>query len=123
MLSDRVCLVSFNDELLCEGALDVREGHGAAKEAHVQAMILLAQLAETASAARTRRRDGNALSHAEVLDVGTQAIDHTRNLMAQSHRLLDANRAKTSVLVIVQIGAANATECDFDANLVNAQSG
>ena len=75
VLSDRVCLVSFNDELLCEGALDVREGHGAAKEAHVQTMILLSRLAEAARAAGARRRNGNALTHCEVFDVCPKRAD------------------------------------------------
>ena len=53
MFADGVGLVGFNDELLGKGALNVREGHGAAKEAHVQTMILLTHLAEAATAART----------------------------------------------------------------------
>jgi hypothetical protein len=39
-------LVAFNDELFCKCPLNMREGHGTAKEAHVQAMVLLTQLAE-----------------------------------------------------------------------------
>ena len=70
MLAYGVCLVAFNDELFGKCALNVGKGHGAAKEAHVQAMVLLTQLAEAASAARTRRRDGNALSHSQMLDIG-----------------------------------------------------
>ena len=51
MRANRVRLVAFNDELLSKSALNVGEGHRTAKEAHVQAMVLLAHLAETASAA------------------------------------------------------------------------
>ena len=44
-------LVALNDELFGKGALNVGEGHGTSKEAHVQTMILLTQLTKAACAA------------------------------------------------------------------------
>ena len=75
MLSDGMGLIGFNDELLGKGALNVWEGHGAAKEAHVQTMILLTHLAKAARTAWARRRNGNSLTHCEVFDVRTQRAD------------------------------------------------
>jgi hypothetical protein len=69
-------LVSLDDELLSECALNMGEGHGTAKETHVQAMILLTQLAKATRAAGTRRRDGNALTHSEVFDVCAQGVNN-----------------------------------------------
>ena len=42
--------------------------------------------------------------------------------MPQSHRLLDAHHTKTAVLVIVQIGAANAAKRHPHAQLASAQN-
>ena len=123
MLADGVCLVGFNDELLGKGALNVREGHGAAKEAHVQTMILLTHLAEAARAAWARRRNGNSLTHCEVFDVRAKRADHARNFMPECHRLFNAHSTKTTVLVIMQIRTTNAPKRNVHTNLIGAHVG
>ena len=46
--------------------------------------------------------------------------DDARDLMPQRHRLLDANDAEAAVMVIVQVGAADAAIGDLDADLARA---
>ena len=41
--------------------------------------------------------------------------------MSQGHGLFNADRAKTTMLVVMQIRAADATKSNFDANLITAQ--
>jgi hypothetical protein len=62
VVGNRVGLVTLDDQLLRERALNVGEGHGAAVKTHVQAMVVLARLAKTTMAAGARGRNGDALA-------------------------------------------------------------
>ena len=116
-------LIGLNDELFSKRALDMREGHGAAEKSHVQAMVVLPQLAVSAGAARTGWRDGNALAHFKVFDVSAKGTDHTRYFMPQCHGLFDSHSAKATVLVVMQIRTANATKGNIHPNLIGAHGG
>jgi hypothetical protein len=117
----RVGLMALDHDLLAKSALNVREGHGAAVKAHVQAVVVLAGLAVAAMAAGPRGRDGDALPAHKPTDFGPPAVDDARDLVAQGQGLADAHRAKAAVLVVVQVRAADATESDFNAQLLVAQ--
>ena len=52
VVSHRMRLAGTDHQLLAEGALNMRERHGAAVKAHVQAMVVHAGLAKAAAAAR-----------------------------------------------------------------------
>jgi hypothetical protein len=101
----------------------VREGHGAAVKTHVQAVVVLACLAKAAVAARARGRDGDALAYLDAGDRCAETIHNARNFVAQSDGLFDAHSAKAAMLVVMQVGSANAAKGHIHAQLVLAQSG
>ena len=86
-------------------------------------MVVLSCLAKAAVAAGARRGDGNALALGHAADTRTHPIDHTRYFVAQGDGLLDAHSAKAAVLVVVQVGAANAAIGHIHTQLVLAQGG
>ena len=116
-------LVALDDDLLAEGALDMREGHGAAEKSHVQAVVVLASLAEAALAAGPRGRNGDPLAYLQAGDCRAHCVDHARDFMAQGHGLADAHRTKAAVLVVVQVRATDAPKGDLDPQLLGPKLG
>ena len=119
-LGDLVALRGEGDEALAEGALDVRERHGAAVEAHVQALVRQALEAVGAGAAGTARRDGDAVADREALDAFPECDDPAGDLVAEDHRLAQPHGAEAAVVEVVQVGAADAAGLDRDLDLAGA---
>jgi len=113
-------LVRLDHQLFTERSLDVRETHGAAVKTHVQALVVLAQLAIAAFEAGPRRRNRHALADAEAFHAFAQRRHHPGDLVAQGHRFLDAHRTETTVLEIVQIRSADAAKGDPHLQLTRA---
>src|SRR5260221_11734953 len=70
--ADRKALRLVGDERFGEGALDMREAHGAAVEAHVETVIFLSGEAEAAMPAGPARIEGDAVAR---LDAGHAGAD------------------------------------------------
>ncbi|MND39747.1 hypothetical protein D3C80_304730 [compost metagenome] len=115
-----VALVCFGDEALAECTLNMRHGHGGAIKAHVQALVLLALQAEFAMVAGPARRYGNTVANSQTGNPLSQSLDGTGHLMAKDHRLTHAHGAETAVIVIMQVGAADAARLDGDLDLSRA---
>ena len=118
VIGNRVGLVALDDQLFAERALDVGKRHGAAVKTHVQAVVVLTRLAKAAVGARARGRNGNALAHRQASHLRAQCLNDARHLMAQCNGLFDAHRAKTAVLGVMQIRAANAAIGHLHLNLM-----
>ena len=58
----------------------------------------------------------------QAVDLAAHSLNNTRNLVAQGHRLLDAHRAKTAMLVVVQVRAANAAKGHLHQQLLLSQT-
>ena len=101
-------LAGVDDDLLAERALHMRHPHGAAVVAHVEAMVLQAELAVATAAAGPARADGDALAGRVVAHRSARLLDHARHLMAEDHGLLDPHRTEAAMLEVVQVGAADA---------------
>jgi hypothetical protein len=84
-------------------------------------MVVHARLTETAYATGPGWRDGDPLTCAETTDFAAHRLNNAGHLMAQGHGLLDADSAKTTVLLVVQIRATNATIGDADQQLLLSQ--
>ena len=101
VIGNLVALSGQCDEPLAEGALDVREGHGAAVEAHVEALVRKALQAVFAGAAGAARRDGDAVADGEAFGPGADSDDAPGDLVAEDHRLAQSDGAEAAVVVIV----------------------
>ena len=88
--------------------MNMRETHGAAVKAHVQAMVVMPLLTEATVPARARWRNRNALSHRQAAHGFAQFRHNARDFMAQHHRLFDAHRSKPALVVVMQVGPTNA---------------
>ena len=124
-IAHRICqlvgLMRFDHDLLTECTLYVRRAHGAAVVAHVQAVVLQALLAELADAARTARADRHTFAGREAAHVGTDCLDHARHFVAEHHRLLDPHGTEAAVLVVVQVGTADAAAAHAHLQLIGAE--
>ncbi|MNZ68232.1 hypothetical protein D3C78_864940 [compost metagenome] len=103
----RHALQGVRHQNLTESTLNMRERHGAAIKAHVEALVVQAFLAEAAGSAGAGRRNGHQTADLQPFDALAQFFDDGRDLMAQHHRLTKPHRAEASVIVIMQIAAAN----------------
>src|SRR4051812_23961601 len=92
------------------------KAHRAAEEAHVEALVAHAFLAMQAPAARLARIDRDAGARLHVRDAVTDGCDHAGDLVAERHRLLDPYDAEAAVMIVVQIGPADAAVRDLDAD-------
>jgi len=115
-----VALCGIRDNRFAESTLDMGKAHRTAVEIHIKAMNLSALAAEFAPAARPAWADGDAIARLEALHGITGAFDHAGHFMANDHRLFDARRAKATVVIIVQVGSANATPLDAHCDLGGA---
>lgn len=116
-----VRLVRLDHDLLAERALHMRRAHRAAVVVHVQAVVLQTLLAEGAVAARPARADRHALADGEAAHVVADGLDDAGHLVAQHHRLLDAHGAEAAVLVVVQVGPADAAATHAHLQLIGAE--
>jgi hypothetical protein len=76
----------------------------------MQAVVVLTGLTKTAVAAGPGRRNRDTLTGLPSADTGTQALDHTGDFVTQSHGLADTHRPEPTVLVVMQVRAADTTE-------------
>lgn len=97
-----------NNQPVAEHALFVRQAHGAAHEAHVEAMDRLALQAELAVATGLRGIDGDELADGQSADTRAQNRDMAGCLVTADDRLAHPHRAETAILIIMQIGATDA---------------
>lgn len=70
-----------------------------------------------AAAARAAGIDGNPVADCQCGDALTQRFDRTGNLMTEDNRLFDPDRPETAIVIIMQIGATNATRPNPDEDL------
>src|ERR1051325_5457878 len=75
-------------------------------------MLLLALGAIAAGAARPARVDGNPLARLHARDLRADAAHRAGNLVTEDHRFLEAHRAEATVIIIMQVGAADAAGLD-----------
>ncbi len=111
------------NEDFAERALNMREAHRAAVKPHVEALILAPFKAELASVAGTTGVDGDAVADRDAPRVRADGLDDAGDLMAEHHRLAQPHEPEAAVVVIMQIGAANAAGGDAHANVVGAEFG
>lgn len=116
-------LAFVDDDLSAERALHVGRAHGTAVVAHVQAMVLQALLAIVALAAGPARADGDPIALGMPVHAGPDFFHAARHLVAQHHRFLDAHGAEAAVVVIVQVGAADAAKAHLHAQLIGLHLG
>ena len=119
----QVGLYRLDHDLLAKRALHVRHAHRAAVVAHVQAVVLQAELAVAALPARPARADRDPVADRQAADAGADRVDRARDLVAQHHRLLQADAAEAAVLPVVQVGAADAADAHPHADLAGADRG
>jgi hypothetical protein len=84
-------------------------------------MVVLAFLAIQAGKAGARRRDGDALAGAKSGNALAHRRDNARDFMAQGHGLFDAHGAKTAMLKVMEVRAANAAKSNTDLQLTRAR--
>ena len=117
---DRLC--RRTDKELAEATLHMRHPHCAAVEAHIQAVVRLAFLAEAALSTSPAWIDDNALADTQVRNPGSGFEHLAGHLVAQDHGLLHSHRAEAAMQVIVQIGAADASRPDANHHLARTDS-
>jgi predicted secreted protein len=94
------------------------EPHRAAVKQHVEAVLLLALGAVAAGVARPARVHRDPHAGLDGRDLGADARHHAGDLVTEDHRLLQPHRAEAAVVIVVQVGAADAAGLDTDLHLV-----
>jgi hypothetical protein len=117
----RDALDRIADENLAESALDMGHRHGAAIEAHVEALVRQAAQAEAAMPAGAARVHGDAVARFHACHVRRHFGDRAGDLMAEDHRLAHAHGAEAAMVVIMQVGAADAARLDAHGDLAGAE--
>ena len=107
--------------LLPEAALDMREPHRTAHEAHVEAVVAQAHPAVAARVAWLARVDGDARAGLHPGHLAADLVDGAGDLVPERHGLLQAHGAEAAMVVVVQVGAADAAGLDPDADIARAQ--
>lgn len=95
-------------DLLLQGALGVGEGLGRTSELHAAADVVASGLAVLAGLAGLADLESDAVAGGQVSDAITDSDDGAAGLVAQSERLTDDDVAVAVVVVVVQVGAAEA---------------
>src|ERR1700694_5266577 len=98
----------------------MRKAHRASIEAHVEALVLPPFQAIAALVARDTWVDRDAVADFHPPSLGAHGFDDARNLMTQDHRLPPAHRPEASVVIIMQVGATDATEPDAHSDVMGA---
>ena len=96
------------DEGFAEAALDVGKAHGAPIEVHVEAVPGNAAEAVGAVAAGSAGVDGDVVTGLHASDGGTDGGDDAGDLVTGDHGFFDADGAEAAILVVVQVGPADA---------------
>ena len=122
-IANPVDLLFGADEGLSEGAVNMRHAHGAPIEAHVQALVLAAHEAIFAGVAGQARADRDPVARLHPRHGSANLLDGGGHLMAKDHRLAQAHNAKTAVVEVMEIGAADASEANPHQNFVGADLG
>ena len=122
-LGDRLRLRLVADQNFAKRALHMREAHRAAVEAHVEAMILFALETISAMVAGPARIDRDARPGLDAFHVRADGLHDARDFVAKDHRLAQPHRAEAAVVVIVQVGTADAAEGDAHADVARAEPG
>src|SRR5262249_40007437 len=123
LFSDRYRLRGVDGDIFAKAALDMGHAHRAAHEAHVEALVAHALLAVHAPPARLARIDGNAHTRIHLRDAVTDRGDDARDLVAERHWLLNRHGAEAAMVIVVQVGAADAAIGYSDADLARAGRG
>jgi hypothetical protein len=119
-VADRIDLLFGADEGLSESAVNMRHAHGAPIEPHVKALVLSAHEAIVAGVARQARINSSPVARLHPRDRRADFLDGCRHLMAKDHRLAQAHGAKTTVVEVMEIGAADASEANPHPNVAGA---
>ncbi len=98
-------------------ALLVGQVHGAAHEAHVLAVDRQVLPAEPASAAWLAGIDGDQIANRKSGHAGTQGCDIAGGFVPRNDRFPDPDGTEAAVLVIMEVGAANAACRHLQQNL------
>ena len=122
-IANPVDLLFGADEGLSEGAVNMRHAHGAPIEAHVQALVLAPYEAIFAGVAGQARADRDPIARLHPRHGSANLLDSRSHLMAENHRLTQAHGAKTTVVEVMEIGAADAPEANPHQNFVGANLG
>ena len=83
-------------------------------------MIKLGTTTKLALAARPRWINRNTLTWRDLVDAFAHRLDNASNLVSENHRLADAHGAEATILVVMQIGAANAACGDIHQHFTGA---
>ena len=102
------CLLLRDDNLVTERALDMRKSHRAAVEANIETLIRMSFDAVTAVTAGVARVDCHAISDFDSRDTLADLDHGSSHFVPEDHRFLEANRAESAMLVVMQIGSADA---------------
>src|SRR5690606_1930398 len=107
-LADRHALPRRYYQPVTEHALRMRQAHRAAHELHIEAMDRQAFAAKAAVPAGLARIDGNQLADRQTRYSRAQCLHITRRFVPWNDRLAYPHRPKATILVVMQIGAADA---------------
>lgn len=99
------------------------KAHGAAEEAHVEALVAHAFLAVQALAARLAGIDRDTRARLHARDAFTNCGNDAGDLVPKRHRLLNAHGAEAAMVIIVQVGAADAAIGDLHTDFTGAGRG
>ena len=99
------------------------KSHGAAHEPHVEALVVLACAAIAAFVARLARVDGDPHASRHQGHLAADFIDRAGNFVPKRHRLLQPDRSKAPMMVIMQVGTANPAGFDPDPDITRSERG
>ena len=121
LFRDRDRLRRVDRDMLAKTALHMRHAHRAAHEAHVEALIAHALAAMDADAAGTARIDRDARARRKMRNAGADRGDDAGDFVPERHRLLDPHGAEAAVVIIMQVGTADAAGGDLDAHFAGGR--
>lgn len=111
-----VDLLDRQRHFIAKKPLHMREAHGAAEEPHVEALVALIPQAEVAMPARHAGIDRHLITRRHAGNPAACLHDAPGNLMAEDHRFLQPDRSEPGMVIIVQVGAADAAPGDLHPN-------
>ena len=101
------CLFLCDDNLVTERALDMRKAHRTAVKANVETLIRMSFDAVAAVTTRVARVDRHPIADADSRDTLADGDDGSSHFVPKDHGFLEANRAETAMLVVMQVGSAD----------------
>ncbi len=110
----------MHTQIFLEHALGVRQQPRAAHEAHVDTQVLAPGRAIAATPARPARIGDDAVTDGNAPDPITDPVadlyDVAGHLVAEHERLAHPHLADPALEIVVQVGAADAADSEFDAH-------